>query len=82
MFRRFPFPRFRRPLYNFLSNEDGPTAVEYAVLLALIIAVCVSAIADLGGNASSTFAYTGTKVSQGSSGTANRGIRGHLAPPP
>jgi pilus assembly protein Flp/PilA len=74
--------RFRRPLHHFLMDEGGPTAVEYAVLLALIIAVCISAIADLGGNASNTFAYTGTKVSQGSSGTANQGIRGHLAPPP
>ena len=40
---------------QFLRREDGPTAVEYAVMLALIIVVCVAAIASLGGSASSTF---------------------------
>ena len=40
---------------NFLRNEDGPTAVEYAVMLALIIVVCITAISTLGSNANSTF---------------------------
>ena len=40
---------------NFLKNEDGPTAVEYAVMLALIIVVCIAAIAALGSNAEGTF---------------------------
>jgi pilus assembly protein Flp/PilA len=40
---------------NFISNEDGPTAVEYAVMLALIIVVCIVAVTTLGGNANSTF---------------------------
>jgi pilus assembly protein Flp/PilA len=40
---------------KFLRDEDGPTAVEYAVMLALIIVVCVSAITTLGSNASNTF---------------------------
>ena len=31
-------------LLHFLKNEDGPTAVEYAVMLALIIVVCIAAI--------------------------------------
>jgi pilus assembly protein Flp/PilA len=48
---------------NFLKNEDGPTAVEYAVMLALIIVVCIAAISALGSNASNTFTYVGTKVS-------------------
>lgn len=39
----------------FLRNEDGPTAVEYAVMLALIIVVCVGAVRVLGTNASETF---------------------------
>jgi pilus assembly protein Flp/PilA len=39
----------------FLRDEDGPTAVEYAVMLALIIVVCITAITTLGSNASSTF---------------------------
>ncbi|HEV3078787.1 MAG TPA: Flp family type IVb pilin, partial [Gemmataceae bacterium] len=40
---------------NFLKAEDGPTAVEYAVMLALIIVVCIGAITTLGGNANKTF---------------------------
>ncbi len=43
-------------LVRFLKAEDGPTAVEYAVMLALIIVVCLVAITALGKNASSTFA--------------------------
>jgi len=40
---------------KFLKAEDGPTAVEYAVMLALIVVVCIAAITALGGNANSTF---------------------------
>jgi pilus assembly protein Flp/PilA len=40
---------------HFLQAEDGPTAVEYAVMLALIIVVCIAAITTLGKNANSTF---------------------------
>lgn len=40
---------------DFLKNEDGPTAVEYAVMLALIIVVCLAAISVLGSNASAKF---------------------------
>jgi pilus assembly protein Flp/PilA len=40
---------------NFLTREDGPTAVEYAVMLALIIVVCIVAITALGTNANQTF---------------------------
>jgi pilus assembly protein Flp/PilA len=52
---------------NFLKNEDGPTAVEYAVMLALIIVVCISAISALGSNASNTFDYVSNQVSTTSS---------------
>jgi pilus assembly protein Flp/PilA len=54
-------------LVDFLRNEDGPTAVEYAVMLALIIVVCISAITVLGSNASNTFSYVGVNV--GSAGS-------------
>jgi pilus assembly protein Flp/PilA len=47
---------------HFLKNEDGPTAVEYAVMLALIIVVCIAAITALGSNANNTFSYVGTQV--------------------
>jgi pilus assembly protein Flp/PilA len=40
---------------RFLSSEDGPTAVEYAVMLALIVVVCLTAIQAIGSNANDTF---------------------------
>ena len=55
-----------RIAWDFLRNEDGPTAVEYAVMLALIIVVCIAAISALGSNASSTFNTVGTTVGGGS----------------
>ena len=42
-------------VHRFLVSEDGPTAVEYAVMLALIVIVCLTAITAIGTNASSTF---------------------------
>jgi pilus assembly protein Flp/PilA len=47
--------RFAQKVVEFLQREDGPTAVEYAVMLALIIVVCVAAITALGSNANQTF---------------------------
>ena len=44
-----------RKVVEFLRKEDGPTAVEYAVMLALIIVVCIAAITTLGSNANNTF---------------------------
>ena len=40
---------------KFLVSEDGPTAVEYAVMLALIVIVCLTAIGAIGTNANTTF---------------------------
>ena len=40
---------------RFLVSEDGPTAVEYAVMLALIIVVCLTAIQAVGTNANNKF---------------------------
>jgi pilus assembly protein Flp/PilA len=51
---------------RFLHEEDGPTAVEYAVMLALIIIVCVGAIQALGGNANNTFANPTLSAALGS----------------
>jgi pilus assembly protein Flp/PilA len=44
-----------RKFKQFLISEDGPTAVEYAVMLALIIIVCLVAIQSLGTNTKATF---------------------------
>lgn len=47
--------KFAERIVNFVKREDGPTAVEYAVMLALIIVVCITAITALGTNANKTF---------------------------
>lgn len=46
---------FAQSVKRFLVSEDGPTAVEYAVMLALIVIVCLTAIQAIGTNASATF---------------------------
>ena len=46
---------FFAAVVRFVEREDGPTAVEYAVMLALIIVVCLTAITTLGQNANNTF---------------------------
>jgi len=51
-----------KALVKFLKDESGPTAVEYAVMLALIIVVCITAITALGTNANNTFSYVGTNT--------------------
>ncbi len=53
-------------LIAFLVDEDGPTAVEYAVMLALIIVVCISAVTTLGNNAKTTFTTVGAKLAAAS----------------
>ena len=40
---------------RFLVSEDGPTAGEYAVMLALIVIVCLTAIGSIGSKANTTF---------------------------
>jgi pilus assembly protein Flp/PilA len=62
-----PMKRFQSALVSFLRNEDGPTAVEYAVMLALIIVVCITAVTTLGSNANNTFSYVATKAGKSSS---------------
>ena len=46
---------FTKSVKRFLVSEDGPTAVEYAVMLALIVIVCLTAIQAIGTNAATTF---------------------------
>ena len=51
-----------KSMVEFLKKEDGPTAVEYAVMLALIVVVCIAAITTLGSNANSTFSFVASSV--------------------
>ena len=54
--------KLTQSVVNFLKREDGPTAVEYAVMLALIIVVCILAITSLGSNANKTFTNVSTTI--------------------
>lgn len=50
-------------LRKFLREEDGPTAVEYAVMLALIVAVCLTAIRSAGTATANSFEDSATQIS-------------------
>jgi pilus assembly protein Flp/PilA len=58
-----------KSMVEFLKKEDGPTAVEYAVMLALIIVVCIAAITTLGSNANSTFSFVGSAIKPPATGS-------------
>jgi pilus assembly protein Flp/PilA len=51
-----------KKVQRFLVSEDGPTAVEYAVMLALIVIVCLTAITAIGTGASATFSNVAAKL--------------------
>tara|TARA_R110002049_G_scaffold4601_5_gene32358 strand:- start:502806 stop:502991 length:186 start_codon:yes stop_codon:yes gene_type:complete len=59
--------KFANSVVEFLKEEDGPTAVEYAVMLALIVVVCLGTVGTLGSKAEEKF----KKVSDSLSGTTN-----------
>ena len=63
--------KFSQKVWNFLESEDGPTAVEYAVMLALIVIVCLTAIQAIGQNASSTFQDIADDLDAARTGTVN-----------
>ncbi len=47
---------------KFVKSEDGPTAVEYAVMLALIVIVCLTAITSIGSKAATTFSNVAASI--------------------
>ncbi len=47
--------RFKKAVLNFVQEEDGPTSVEYAIMLALILIVCLTAVGTLGTDAVTKF---------------------------
>lgn len=54
--------RFASKVRQFVMNEDGPTAVEYAVMLALILVACITIVQSLGTSASTTFSTVNSAV--------------------
>lgn len=57
---------FAGKLRRFLASEDGPTAVEYAVMLALIVVVCLTTITTIGTRANDTFNTIANSLPAGS----------------
>ena len=51
-----------RKLANFIKDEEGATAVEYALMVALIAGVIVAAVKTLGGNANTQFTKTASDI--------------------
>lgn len=58
--------KLARQIRQFLVSEEGPTAVEYAVMLALIVVVCLTAIQAIGTNANATFQSIAAAMPSGS----------------
>jgi pilus assembly protein Flp/PilA len=58
--------RILNAVKDFMVAEDGPTAVEYAVMLALIIVVCITVVGALGKSASGTFSTVNGAIGTGS----------------
>ena len=54
---------------NFLKEEEGATMVEYAIMVALIAAICVGAVQILGQNANTTFTNTAGKIAPAAAGS-------------
>ena len=63
--------KFAQKVKRFLKSEDGPTAVEYAVMLALIVIVCLTAIQAIGSNASNAFNDIATELESARSGSGS-----------
>ena len=54
--------RLEQCILHFLKSEDGPTAVENAVLMALIIMVCIGSLNTLGADVGGTFTKVASKL--------------------
>lgn len=59
--------RWTRWVKKFCAEEDGPTSVEYAITLSLIIVICISGIMPTGNNANATFKTVSGKLGSASS---------------
>ncbi|HKD35951.1 MAG TPA: Flp family type IVb pilin [Pirellulales bacterium] len=51
-----------KKILQFLREDDGPTAVEYAVMMALVILVCMIAIQTLGTQTSASFSNSSLSI--------------------
>ena len=60
--KEFLMRTLHEKLVKFFKSEDGPTAVEYAVMVALIIVVSIAAITTLGTKVSGTFSGAASAI--------------------
>jgi pilus assembly protein Flp/PilA len=51
-----------KKIVNFIKEEEGATMVEYALMVALIAAVCVGAVTLIGTNSNTTFNDVAGKI--------------------
>jgi len=42
--------KLTQAVIQFVKKEDGPTAVEYAIMLALVVTICIGVITTIGSN--------------------------------
>lgn len=56
------FQAMAKRVQRFVAAEDGPTSVEYALLLALIVIICMTSIQSIGTNASASFTKVSAKL--------------------
>lgn len=59
---------FAEKVTDFLKEEDGPTTVEYAIMLTMIVLVCISTIGSIGHEANETFDDVARSLKKGSHG--------------
>jgi pilus assembly protein Flp/PilA len=52
----------KQKVLRFLWRDDGPAAVEYAVMMALILMACISAITSLGSETNTSFSDSADKI--------------------
>lgn len=67
---------YKSKILSFLSEESGPTAVEYAVMLSLVAITCIGATISLGNAASGAFSDTSDKLISATSETSNSSAKG------
>jgi pilus assembly protein Flp/PilA len=58
--------QYARTFIKFIKAEDGPTAVEYAVMLALIIVAVITAVTTVGTKSAGSFTTSGNAIPSGS----------------
>jgi pilus assembly protein Flp/PilA len=65
--------RIAQKLQQLLRSEEGPTAVEYAVVLAMILLACIGGVKSVGSAVSASLENTALKVAGGSGGSGSSG---------